>query len=872
MKRFIIFLTTILLVLVQAESWTITYAASDVPVACALNQYSVDRITGKDVFTKLACFEETQFQQAYDFMLSEASKVPNVVIRHAESYSPMNIVAADRAMAYSQNHTYLYSETIIITKDKNQTVPYTYINQSNPLYYYNTQIKSKSPSEVIKPSDLVAEVEVNGARGFIQINGIDIIPLIYVENRSNNWFISFTTRSSLDNKYTGHIIRPNITQFRVENVKKTTKNGEVELKQISILVDLALKPYTYELGVAPDWLPIGTYFSPNGINFYTDMDLKNPVTVNGQIGTYYNYYSFLNLRTKTQYSANEIKDYFNYYFSTNKLDPNSSVMKDKESAFIVAQNFYGMNALLVYSIAIDESAYGRSNIAVSKNNIFGYAAYDKKTSDAYKFESVEQAINEQMGIYLRHYLDYSNFNAKENSSLFYASNIGSKGAGINTRYASNPWWSVKITQFAYRIDRYLGFKDLNKYQLAVFNSSDRNFFKDSSLSNLAFSISERALNYPSVVTSSINNVYVVQSTNPILNGKIETGTTPGLIEYKWDDSVLFIDKSKFTMINTPLSPVTNVKSNDVLLTKIVDFKWTSDTTLYIKGRGILNETAMDDISKVTHTINLKSLGGETVISYPMTVLPETFNNFNGLVYSAVGFEGNIDLSMVTNGSFMLELTTKSNETTGSSVIRDPALNPVIPDAKISNSVLYKTVLDSWNTMEYHIIKSSNIPEIQISSRTPTEYMSVARFYNFSINDSNILTIKGLGYINNANMGSNDTKQFKLLLIEQENLSIVPYVFDLNPTTGDFNPSLGSNDYTHSWFNENNIDFSKVVAGNYKMFLYIKSNGIEDIVEFRDFSFKGDIAFENSTRSFLLKLKPERRNYDLIVTNKIVSTP
>ena len=57
-----------------------------------------------------------------------------------------------------------------------------------------------------------------------------------------------------------------------------------------------------------------------------------------------------------------------------------------------------------------------------------------------------------------------------------------------------------------------------------------------------------------------------------------------------------------------------------------------------------------------------------------------------------------------------------------------------------------------------------------------------------------------------------------------------------------------------------------------MFLYIKSNGIEDIVEFRDFSFKGDIAFENSTRSFLLKLKPERRNYDLIVTNKIVSTP
>ncbi|HCT62936.1 MAG TPA: hypothetical protein DIC19_02410 [Erysipelotrichaceae bacterium] len=872
MKRLFIFLITLLLVLVQAEAWTITYAAADVPVACAVNQYSVDRITGKDQFTKLGCFEETQFQQAYDFMLSEAAVAPNVVIRHKESYSPMNIVAADRAMAYSQNHTYLYSDTINIWKDKAQTIPYTYINQANPLYYYNTQIKSKSPSEVIKPSDLVAEVEVNGARGFIQVNGIDIIPLIYVENRSNDWFISFTTRNSLDNTYTGHIIRPNITQYKVSDVSSTTKTGTVTIRQISVQVDTALYVNTYSYGVAPDWLPIGTYYSPDGIVFYTDMDLKNPITVNGVPGLYFNYYDFLNLRTVTQYSSLELDEYFNYYFAVNKLDPNSSVMKDKGSAFVNAQNTYGMNALMIYSMAIHESAYGTSSYAVNRFNLFGYGAYDSNPDSAYTFDSVEQSVDEHMGINLRHYLDYSNYNATTNNSLFYASNIGIKGAGINTRYASDPWWSIKIAGYAFRIDRYLGLKDLNKYQLAIFNSTDRTYYKDVELQNIAYSINERATNYPSLITASIVNDYIIQSTNPIINGTIITGSTPGLVPYDWNASRLYIDKSKLSLINTSSSPITVIETTDVLLTKLVDFRWSSDTELYIKGRGILDHTAMDDISIVTHTLNMISLIDGSKTSYPLTVLPEDFNNYNGLVYNSVGFEGVIDLSLVSDGSFALELVTTSGDTTGSTLLREPALNPIIPNAKIVNNVLYKTVLDSWNTMEYHIIKTSNMPTIQISPSLPTEYMSVARIYDFIVDDNQLLSLRGLGYINNANMGEIDDKALKLLIVDQVNLSTVPFSIDLIPTTGDFDPSLGAYDYIHSWFNESNIDLSKLLAGNYKLMLYIKSNSIEDIVEFRDFGFKGDIVVENSTRIYTLKFKPERRNYDLIVADKSVSTP
>ena len=872
MKRLIIFILTLLITLVQAETWTITNAAANIPLACNVDQYSVDRITGKDQFTKLGCFNEDKFSDAYDFMLSEAAKSPNVVIRHDKSYSPMNIVAADRAMAYSQSHTYLYSSTQRIFKNKELSQEYSYMNQGSPLYYYKTVIKSTPSDGKVKPSDLSAEIEINGARGFVQVNGIDIIPLIYVENRSNNWYISFTTRSSYDNVYTGHIIRPNITQYKVTLDEITTKISKVKIRQISVQVDTAIDVDTYTYGIAPDWLDIGTYYSPNGIEFYYDMDLKNPVLVNGVKGKYYNYFSYLSLRSKTSYTADEIESYFNYYFSTNKLDPNSSVMKDQAQVFINAQDQYGMNALLIYALAINETAYGRSSYAVNRFNLFGWKAYDDNSSSAATFRDVNHSVTEQMGINLRNYLDYSSYDSSTGNSLFYASNFGNKGAGINTRYASDPWWSIKNAGFAYRIDRYLGFKDLNKYQIAMFNSDDRSYYKDSNLQNIAYSINERATNYPSIIVSSLNNTFIVQSTNPIDNGNIITNSTPGLVPYNWSSSILYIDKSKLSFINSSTSPISEVKTTDTLLTKIVEFKWISDTELYLKGRGILDKTAMDDISKITQTINLKSLSGDSSIPFPMTPLPEAFNNFNGLTYNAVGFEGIIDMSLVSDGSYTLELITTSRDTTGKTLLRDPALNPIIPSTKIVNRTLFKTVLDSWNTMEYHILKTSNLPEIQISPKTPTEYMSVARFYNFNVNDNQILSVKGLGYINNANLGVSDTKEFKLLLVNQDDSSVVPYIYNLTPTTGDFNPSLGNNDYSYSWFNETSIDLSSVLAGNYKVLLYIKSNSIEDIVELRDFSFKGDITIENTTRIYNLKLKSERRNYDLIVSNKTVTTP
>ena len=66
--------------------------------------------------------------------------------------------------------------------------------------------------------------------------------------------------------------------------------------------------------------------------------------------------------------------------------------------FVSNGETYGMNALLVYAIAILESGNGTSDFSRNRNNLFGIAAYDTNPNAAYSFPSVEQCIKEEMGI------------------------------------------------------------------------------------------------------------------------------------------------------------------------------------------------------------------------------------------------------------------------------------------------------------------------------------------------------------------------------------------------------------------------------------------------------------------------------------------
>jgi beta-N-acetylglucosaminidase len=133
------------------------------------------------------------------------------------------------------------------------------------------------------------------------------------------------------------------------------------------------------VGLAPEWLADGKYYSPDGIVFYTDVDLTNPVTVNGQVMRHYNYYAYTNLRSKTSYTAEELDLYTDYYMAANKYDPSLSTMVGAGANFVSAQNLYGMNALMIYAMGALESGFGRSAYAQNPANLNGLIVKDYAT-------------------------------------------------------------------------------------------------------------------------------------------------------------------------------------------------------------------------------------------------------------------------------------------------------------------------------------------------------------------------------------------------------------------------------------------------------------------------------------------------------------
>jgi len=552
-------------------------------IQCLGDRYSVDRIISATELESLGCFLLSEYDSAA-LLFEQKTKVDglkNVIITYFGDNPTTSsiietdfskIVAADRAMAYSQNLVYTNSATMNIYGNSALTTSFTYINDRNQLFYYGTTRYSESAN--ITPSNLSALVSVNGAKGYVKVNQIQIIPLIYFDN---NWLYNIDISTGVKS------IIPKQAYYTVTIDDRKTISGTQTFKQLKVVLNyISTSNSTNEISLAPDWLPVGSYYSPDGIVFYYDVDLTQPVYNGTTIGKFYSYYAYTNLRSKSIYTGSDLNTFLN-----DEIKPISSTMTDAGDYFISAQNTYGLNALMIYSMAALESAYGRSTYAqnpanlnglivkdsstlvllpytvatfcatypsgkyadeynvihycLGRYNLFGWGAVDSNPDNAAAFSSIEACVNEHMGINLRRtYMSY-------NSSVFYASNIGNKGAGLNTKYASDPWWSTGISGIAYRIDRYLGFKDLNTIQLGILDSSvTRNVYKDTSLSTIFYNVYSRATNYPMVILEGLmvndNLVYKVQTTNPINeDGTINNIQDPILIPYDTERSIGYID-------------------------------------------------------------------------------------------------------------------------------------------------------------------------------------------------------------------------------------------------------------------------------------------------------------------------------------------
>ncbi len=315
------------------------------------------------------------------------------------------------------------------------------------------------------------------------------------------------------------------------------------------------------LGPKPEGINAGTYYSYDGKYFYQnrlDMlkDYKNNThsrAVNSN-NPYYNYYLYLPNHSKTAYSSMNIDSYirdalgYKQDVYGDKAKDGTSRIYGKGTFFYYAQEKFGVNAILSLSLSRNETANGRSELAINKNNGFGLDAVDSNPiGGARWYPSFASSILGYASKWVTY--GYANpFDSRYRSNVF-----GNKGLGMNVKYASDPYWSEKMASNYYALDNYYGFQDYNYYQLGVNNTAGIAARKEPR-NNASVIYNLNYLDTPFIITEEVtgdnvngNNKWykIVSDLNIDANGN----QLYAYSDYNWNSAYVYVPAYYVTKIN-----------------------------------------------------------------------------------------------------------------------------------------------------------------------------------------------------------------------------------------------------------------------------------------------------------------------------------
>ena len=291
-----------------------------------------------------------------------------------------------------------------------------------------------------------AQMKINGYSGWVRLGIIEIVPLVWVQS-SNSYTVTGTNEN----------------------------DGTIRHNYVTKIQNTYLGSSGNTIGPKPTMLEAGTYYSYDGHYFYKD---RYTMIADYKAGTYansvnpekpyYNYYQFLPQHTKTTYSSINIDEYIRNVMGYNrdvfgsKASANTSRLYGKGAFFYNAQELYGGNALLALGVSRNESANGRSNLSINKNNGFGLNAVDSNPTQAANwFATFSQSIYD----YNNSWVTYG-YSEPTDYRYFGAQN-GNKYVGMNVKYASDVYWGEKMASNYFSLDKAYGLQDYNYYQTAV---------------------------------------------------------------------------------------------------------------------------------------------------------------------------------------------------------------------------------------------------------------------------------------------------------------------------------------------------------------------------------------------------------------------
>ncbi len=299
------------------------------------------------------------------------------------------------------------------------------------------------------------QFKLSGVVGWASMNDVTIVPIEFLSSRLSTYVVKE------ENLY--HQIKQNF-----------------ESDFYSALINL---------GPAPSFLEEDKeYYSYDGHYFYTELkvmldDYKENNYLNSvnQNNPYYNYYQYISHRSLTQVTQEEVRQYFEQelgirgpidtYRDLDKDSSNDTLSQsqfyNQQQSFYQYQYQYGANALMMLALSMNETAFGRSSLSFTRNNLFGHAAYD---SDVEKNASRYFSVHSSIYSHAKYYISGSYSNPLR--FQFHGSFFGNKSNGMNVSYASDPYWGEKAAQFYLKIDEAFDLKDYNAYTLGIKTSEE----------------------------------------------------------------------------------------------------------------------------------------------------------------------------------------------------------------------------------------------------------------------------------------------------------------------------------------------------------------------------------------------------------------
>lgn len=145
----------------------------------------------------------------------------------------------------------------------------------------------------------------------------------------------------------------------------------------------------------------------------------------------------MKLNTPSGFSMEQFKK----VLSNNAKDKNKIIQNNAEY-FYYAEKQYKVNGIFLASVAIHESNWGTSKLATTKNNLFGYGAYDRNPYEsAYSFSNHAEGIDLLGRVFMKYYLNPSGTKIYENEVAVGSHYNGTTLEAVNKKYATDSRWA-----------------------------------------------------------------------------------------------------------------------------------------------------------------------------------------------------------------------------------------------------------------------------------------------------------------------------------------------------------------------------------------------------------------------------------------------